>query len=76
MPRAAPGTPSPGRPTGESTGLRRGLQVALGLVWLLDAALQYQPYMFTRAFPGHDARAVGAAGEPGIRAGPVRWPPG
>ena len=25
---------------------RRGLQVCLGLVWLLDAALQYQPFMF------------------------------
>jgi hypothetical protein len=30
-------TPVPGR---------RGLQVCLGLAWLVDAALQYQPYMF------------------------------
>jgi hypothetical protein len=26
------------------------LQVALGLIWLLDAALQYQPFMFGRGF--------------------------
>ncbi len=34
----------------ESAGARRGLQIALGLVWLLDAALQYQPYMFSSQF--------------------------
>jgi hypothetical protein len=28
----------------------RRLQVALGLIWLLDAALQYQPFMFGRGF--------------------------
>ena len=34
----------------DAADLRRGLQIALGLVWLLDAALQYQPYMFSRNF--------------------------
>jgi hypothetical protein len=34
----------------ESTGLRRWVQLALGAVWILDAALQFQPYMFTRGF--------------------------
>jgi hypothetical protein len=29
---------------------RRALQVAFGLVWLLDAALQFQPFMFGRSF--------------------------
>ncbi len=29
---------------------RRRLQLALGALWLADAALQSQPYMFTRAF--------------------------
>lgn len=29
---------------------RRHLQVALGVVWLVDAGLQYQPLMFTRRF--------------------------
>ena len=33
----------------ESAGVRRGLQLSLGLVWLLDAALQYQPYMFGKS---------------------------
>jgi hypothetical protein len=34
----------------ESTGARRWLQIALGLIWVLDAALQYQPYMFSKGF--------------------------
>lgn len=34
----------------DSAGARRWLQVAIGLVWVLDAALQYQPYMFSRGF--------------------------
>lgn len=34
----------------ESAGARRGLQIALGLLWLLDDALQYQPYMFGEGF--------------------------
>ncbi len=29
---------------------RRQLEVALGVLWLLDGALQFQPHMFTRAF--------------------------
>jgi hypothetical protein len=29
---------------------RRRLEMALGGIWLLDGALQFQPYMFTRAF--------------------------
>ena len=31
-----------------SQGLRRWLQIGLGVLWILDAALQYQPYMFSR----------------------------
>ncbi len=54
----------------QSTGLRRGLQVALGLIWLLDAALQYQPSMFTRAFPAQ-MLVPSAAGQPGFVSGPV-----
>jgi hypothetical protein len=34
----------------DSAGLRRWLQIGLGVVWVLDAALQYQPYMFSRGF--------------------------
>ena len=29
---------------------RRQVEVALGVLWLVDGALQFQPYMFTRAF--------------------------
>ena len=29
---------------------RRGIQIALGVLWLLDAALQLQPFMFTADF--------------------------
>jgi hypothetical protein len=33
-----------------STGLRRGIQIALGAAWLADGALQLQPIMFARGF--------------------------
>jgi hypothetical protein len=51
---------------------RRSLQIALGLVWLLDAALQYQPYMFTKGFPQQAIATVGP-GNPGWVAHPVHW---
>ena len=54
----------------ESTGPRRRIQIALGLLWLLDAALQYQPYMFTPAFPTKILSAS-AMGSPGPVAAPV-----
>ena len=48
---------------------RRILQLALATVWLLDAVLQFQPYMFTKAFgnqmiAGAAARQSGRAGPP------------
>jgi hypothetical protein len=54
---------------------RRALQVTLGLLWLLDAALQYQPYMFSKAFAG-DVILSTAPGNPGFVAGPVTWAAG
>jgi hypothetical protein len=51
---------------------RRGLQLTLGLIWLLDAALQYQPYMFTRAFAQQELAAAGP-GNPDWVAHPVQW---
>src|SRR5215469_17584702 len=50
---------------------RRALQRALGLIWLLDGALQFQPSMFDRGFPQMLAGA--AAGNPAVVAGPVAW---
>jgi hypothetical protein len=49
---------------------RRDLQIALGLFWLLDAALQAQPFMFTRGF-ATQVIASGAEGQPGIVSAPV-----
>ena len=54
----------------DSAGLRRGLQVALGIVWLADAALQYQPYMFTKASTASMLMPA-AMGKPAFVSGPV-----
>lgn len=54
----------------ESAGARRGLQVALGLLWLLDAALQYQPYMFGKGFITQ-VLAPAAMGNPRLIASPA-----
>jgi hypothetical protein len=50
---------------------RRLLQLALAGIWLLDALLQYQSFMFTRAF----SQMIGgtAAGNPGVVASPITW---
>jgi hypothetical protein len=51
---------------------RRALQLGLGVVWLLDAALQYQPYMFSQGFP-HQILAPVGPGNPSWVARPVHW---
>ena len=51
---------------------RRALQVALGLVWLLDAALQFQPFMFSRSFVTQIIQPS-AAGNPQVLAHSVAW---
>jgi hypothetical protein len=51
---------------------RRRLQIALGLLWLLDAGLQAQPFMFTRGF-ATQVVAAGGRGQPGFVAEPVHW---
>lgn len=51
---------------------RRTLQIALGLLWLLDGALQLQPYMFHSGF-ARDELAAAGAGQPGFVAHPVHW---
>jgi len=53
---------------------RRVLQLCLAAVWLLDAILQYQSWMFTRAF-GRMLAAT-AAGNPGVIARPITWSAG
>jgi hypothetical protein len=54
---------------------RRGLQLALGLIWVLDGALQYQPFMFSHGFAS-EVIAPAGAGNPGWVAGPVAWTAG
>ena len=50
---------------------RRKLQLALGVIWVLDGILQFQPSMFTKSFP--DMLAESAHGNPGVVAGPITW---
>jgi hypothetical protein len=49
---------------------RRGIQVTLGMLWLLDGLLQFQPGMLTRRF-ATEVIAPAAAGQPGFVSGPV-----
>ena len=42
---------------------QRALQVVLGLFWILDAALQFQPFMFGHGFVEHNILA-NASGQP------------
>ncbi|MGH3851891.1 MAG: hypothetical protein ACRDR6_00010 [Pseudonocardiaceae bacterium] len=55
--------------------LRRRLQLALGVIWLLDAVLQYQPYMFSQAFATQTLAAT-AQGNPAPIAGSITWAAG
>ncbi|HEY5319039.1 MAG TPA: hypothetical protein VIJ20_13710 [Solirubrobacteraceae bacterium] len=50
----------------------RVAQVILGLIWLIDGVLQFQPYMFGRSFITGviDPNAVG---QPAIIADPITW---
>lgn len=54
---------------------RRGLQIALGIVWLLDGALQLQPFMFGPGFAGQVLAPAGQ-GQPGWVAAGVNWAAG
>jgi hypothetical protein len=60
--------PSAARPARDP---RRTLQLALATAWLLDGILQFQPSMFTTAFPRMLAGA--SAGNPAAVASPVHW---
>jgi len=51
--------------------VRRVLQLVLAGIWLLDALLQYQSFMFSKAF----GQMIGgtASGNPGVVASPITW---
>jgi hypothetical protein len=51
---------------------QRRLQVCLGLLWLLDAALQYQPFMFGPGFVTSGIEPA-AAGNPAAIVASVTW---
>ncbi len=53
---------------------RRKLQLALALVWLLDGILQFQPWMFSQAFPR--MLADSGPGNPAVLAAPIAWSTG
>jgi hypothetical protein len=55
----------------EAPDARRVLQLALAAVWLLDAVLQYQSFMYTKAFG--QMLATTASGNPSVVAGPITW---
>ncbi|MGH9063074.1 MAG: hypothetical protein ACRD0L_03710 [Acidimicrobiales bacterium] len=54
---------------------RRSIQLALGVLWLLDGALQLQPFMFTRGF-ATKVIAPTAQGQPAFVSVPVHWSSG
>jgi hypothetical protein len=51
---------------------RRGLQICLGVVWLVDAVLQFQPFMFGPFFVTQGIEPA-SDGNPAIVAGPATW---
>lgn len=51
---------------------RRHVQVGLGVLWLLAAVLQLQPFMFTADFP-HQVIAGAANGQPGWVSAGAHW---
>jgi hypothetical protein len=66
--RSRPGTAEVSRGAPDA---RRLLQLGLAGIWLLDALLQYQSFMFTRGF----SQMLGgtASGNPGVVASPINW---
>ncbi len=52
-------------------GVRRALQLGLAAIWMLDGVLQYQSFMFTKAFG--QMLAATSPGNPRIVSSPVNW---
>jgi hypothetical protein len=59
------------RPAAARLDARRALQLGLAAIWLLDAVLQFQPFMYTKAFG--QSLAETAAGNPSVVARPITW---
>jgi hypothetical protein len=63
------GTEAP--PAAARLDARRALQLGLAAIWLLDGVLQYQSFMYTKAFGQMLART--AQGNPSVIARPITW---
>ncbi len=63
------GTEAP--PAAARLDTRRALQLGLGAIWLLDGVLQYQSFMYTKAFG--QMLAGTAQGNPSVIARPITW---
>ena len=59
------------RAAAEPLDARRALQLGLAAIWLLDAVLQYQSFMYTKAFG--QMLAGTASGNPSVIARPITW---
>jgi hypothetical protein len=59
------------QPAGRRLDARRALQLGLAAIWLLDALLQYQAFMYTKGFS--DMIGGTAAGNPSVVARPITW---
>jgi hypothetical protein len=59
------------RAAGGALDARRALQLGLAAIWLLDAVLQYQPFMYSTAFG--TMLAGTASGNPSVIARPITW---
>jgi hypothetical protein len=59
------------QPAGKRLDARRALQLGLAAIWLLDALLQYQAFMFSKGF----TQMIGgtASGNPSVIARPITW---
>jgi hypothetical protein len=56
---------------GSTIDARRALQLALASIWLIDGVLQYQPFMYSKAFA--QMLAGTADGNPSAIARPITW---
>jgi len=59
------------QPAAKRLDVRRALQLGLAAIWLLDALLQYQAFMFSKGFTQMIAGT--AAGNPSVIAHPITW---
>ena len=59
------------QPAGRRLDARRTLQLGLAAIWLLDALLQYQSFMYSKGF----TQMIGgtATGNPSVIARPITW---